>query len=68
MSQAPRDLVVDVQMVPTGNAGIDHLLVSPSEIRVAWVALLRNRGEVFNDTGPPPVARPLFQRHHAWLL
>jgi hypothetical protein len=68
MSQAPRDFAMDVQVVPTVSASLDHLLLSPSEIRFAWVTLLLDRGEIFNDTGPPPVARALFERHNAWLL
>ncbi len=68
ISQAPRDFAMDVQVVPIASASLDHLLLSPSEIRLAWVTLLGDRGEIFNDTGPPPVARALFERHHAWLL
>jgi hypothetical protein len=68
MSHAPRDFAMDLAMAPTPSADLDHLLLSPSEIRFAWAVLMRDRGEVFNDTGPPLLERPLFKQHHTWLL
>jgi hypothetical protein len=68
MGQAPRDCAVDLQVVPVGNQGGAFLAVPIATDQPVWVDLAPRHPVIFNDTGPPQRARPLFQRHHAWLL
>jgi len=68
MGQAPRDCAVDVQFVPVAGQGSDCLPAPVSTDLPSWADLVPHRKAVFNDTGPSQRSRPLFQRHHAWLL